>query len=138
MAWVLACGTFALILARGMATAYDAGLAVVGVVTVALLALLWVYDHRRWMRWMGVAVLVAVAAQGALRGLRGLHIEPVEGANGLHEMNREARLTGLSSTVASKRVPGQTHPTPGAIRSGVEPAPNRCFRSTRSKSSPHR
>jgi protein phosphatase len=38
-------------------------------------------------------------------------------------MNREARLTGLSSTVASERVPGQTHPALGdtfQCRAGAE------------------
>jgi cytochrome c oxidase assembly protein subunit 15 len=44
--------------------------AMVGMVTIALLILLRVFDQRKWMRWMGAIALVAVSVQGTLGGLR--------------------------------------------------------------------
>ena len=106
-AWLLACGTFPLILMGGMVTSYAAGMAVpdwpstygynlflyplaswihaadvrlehshrligvsVGLITIALVVLLWVCDRRRWARWLGVAALAGVCYQGVLGGLR--------------------------------------------------------------------
>jgi cytochrome c oxidase assembly protein subunit 15 len=44
--------------------------AAVGMVAIALLVLLCVFDRRTWMRWMGAIALVVVSAQGTLGGLR--------------------------------------------------------------------
>jgi len=43
---------------------------VVGLLTVALAALLWVREPRRWVRWLGVSALLFVIVQGILGGLR--------------------------------------------------------------------
>ena len=42
----------------------------VGMITIALVILLWACDRRRWVRWLGVAALVGVCCQGVLGGLR--------------------------------------------------------------------
>jgi cytochrome c oxidase assembly protein subunit 15 len=44
--------------------------AAVGMATIALFALLWVFDRRKSMRWMGAIALLTVSAQGTLGGLR--------------------------------------------------------------------
>jgi cytochrome c oxidase assembly protein subunit 15 len=44
--------------------------ALVGLMTIALLAVVWRSDDRRWMRWLGVAALVLVIFQGVLGGMR--------------------------------------------------------------------
>jgi cytochrome c oxidase assembly protein subunit 15 len=44
--------------------------AIVGMITIGLLAVLWRADERPWMRWMGVAALVLVIFQGVLGGMR--------------------------------------------------------------------
>jgi cytochrome c oxidase assembly protein subunit 15 len=44
--------------------------ATVGMMTIALVALLWRSDERRWMRWLGVAALALVVFQGVLGGMR--------------------------------------------------------------------
>jgi cytochrome c oxidase assembly protein subunit 15 len=44
--------------------------AFVGLVTIALLAVLWRKDNRRWMRWVGVTALMVVVFQGVLGGIR--------------------------------------------------------------------
>lgn len=44
--------------------------ATVGMITIALVAVLLRADDRRWMRWMGVAALALVISQGALGGMR--------------------------------------------------------------------
>jgi cytochrome c oxidase assembly protein subunit 15 len=44
--------------------------AVVGLGTIALLAVLWRTDERRWIRWLGIAALALVIFQGVLGGLR--------------------------------------------------------------------
>lgn len=43
---------------------------VVGLVTIALVALVWWFDQRSWVRTLSVICLVAVIAQGVLGGLR--------------------------------------------------------------------
>jgi cytochrome c oxidase assembly protein subunit 15 len=42
----------------------------VGLLTVALVVLLWSVDMRRWVRWLGAAAVLAVLVQGVLGGLR--------------------------------------------------------------------
>jgi cytochrome c oxidase assembly protein subunit 15 len=42
----------------------------VGMITIALVVLLWACDRRRWVRWWGVATLAGVCYQGVLGGLR--------------------------------------------------------------------
>lgn len=42
----------------------------VGLLTIALVLLLWIKERRNWLRWLGVVALVAVVAQGVLGGLR--------------------------------------------------------------------
>ena len=44
--------------------------AFVGLLTVALVAVTWATDRRRWLRWTAVAVLLAVCLQGTIGGLR--------------------------------------------------------------------
>ncbi len=44
--------------------------AATGLLTVALVAVLWSRDDRRWTGWLGVTALVAVSAQGVLGGFR--------------------------------------------------------------------
>ncbi|MCI0335534.1 MAG: COX15/CtaA family protein [Planctomycetes bacterium] len=44
--------------------------AMVGMMTIVLLALLWRRDDRRWMRWLGGAALALVIFQGVLGGMR--------------------------------------------------------------------
>lgn len=42
----------------------------VGMLTMALGAVLWFCDHRRWIRWLGVIAVAGVSLQGVLGGLR--------------------------------------------------------------------
>jgi heme a synthase len=44
--------------------------AVVGMITIGLLAVLWRYEKRRWMRWLGLAALGLVVFQAVLGGMR--------------------------------------------------------------------
>lgn len=44
--------------------------ALVGMLSIALAAVVWRCDARRWMRWLAVAALGAVIVQGCLGGLR--------------------------------------------------------------------
>jgi cytochrome c oxidase assembly protein subunit 15 len=44
--------------------------AVVGIITIALVAMTWRCDDRRWLRWLTLAALVLVIAQGVLGGAR--------------------------------------------------------------------
>lgn len=44
--------------------------AVVGMLTIALAAALWMRDARRWMRWLGLVAIAGVVSQGVLGGLR--------------------------------------------------------------------
>ena len=44
--------------------------AVVGLLTIAMVAAVWKWDHRRWMRTASVAAMVGVIAQGVLGGFR--------------------------------------------------------------------
>ena len=41
----------------------------IGVLTIAVMVMIWLYDDRRWLRWLGVGALVAVIVQGVLGGL---------------------------------------------------------------------
>jgi cytochrome c oxidase assembly protein subunit 15 len=41
----------------------------IGVLTIAVMALIWLYDDRRWLRALSAAALVAVIVQGVLGGL---------------------------------------------------------------------
>ncbi|MBI3988155.1 MAG: COX15/CtaA family protein [candidate division NC10 bacterium] len=43
---------------------------VVGLLTIALVLLLWTKEQRRWLRWLGAVALLAVVVQGVLGGLR--------------------------------------------------------------------
>ncbi len=49
--------------------------ATVGIMTIALVALIWRGDSRRWMRWLSIAALALVCFQGALGGMRVLFDE---------------------------------------------------------------
>jgi cytochrome c oxidase assembly protein subunit 15 len=49
--------------------------AVVGILTIVLLAVLWRTELRRWVRWLGVVALALVVLQGALGGMRVLFDE---------------------------------------------------------------
>lgn len=49
--------------------------ATVGLITIALLAVLWRVEERRWVRWLGVAALALVIVQGVLGGMRVLFDE---------------------------------------------------------------
>jgi cytochrome c oxidase assembly protein subunit 15 len=44
--------------------------AFVGLLTIALLAVVWMTDRRKWMRWTAIAILLAVCVQGTIGGLR--------------------------------------------------------------------
>jgi len=44
--------------------------ALAGLLSIVLLAVVWLYDGRRWMRGLAVGVLLAVVVQGLLGGLR--------------------------------------------------------------------
>ncbi|MDX9759423.1 MAG: COX15/CtaA family protein [Bacteroidota bacterium] len=41
----------------------------IGVLTIVVMVMIWLYDDRRWLRWLGVGALVAVIVQGVLGGL---------------------------------------------------------------------
>lgn len=41
----------------------------IGVLTIAVMVMIWMYDDRRWLRVLGMAALVAVIVQGVLGGL---------------------------------------------------------------------
>ncbi len=41
-----------------------------GLLTIALLVLLWRHDERRWMQYVGIGALVGVIGQGVLGGMR--------------------------------------------------------------------
>lgn len=49
--------------------------ALVGLVTIALAAALWLSERRRWLCWLGVAAVIAVGLQGILGGLRVVMVE---------------------------------------------------------------
>ncbi len=49
--------------------------AVVGLLTIALAATLWISERRRWLRWLGVTAVIAVSVQGVLGGLRVVLVE---------------------------------------------------------------
>ncbi|MBI3030717.1 MAG: COX15/CtaA family protein [Candidatus Rokubacteria bacterium] len=49
--------------------------AAVGLVTIALAAVLWLSERRRWLRWLGMAAVLAVSVQGVLGGLRVVFVE---------------------------------------------------------------
>jgi len=104
---LLACCTFILVIAGGMVTSTDSGLAVpdwplsygqlmppmvggifyehghrivatlVGFLTTVFAAWLWLREPRRWMRILGVAAFVAVCLQGLLGGLTVLYLLPL-------------------------------------------------------------
>lgn len=44
--------------------------ALVGLITIALVAVVWKFEPRTWVRWLSVGTLVAVIAQGLLGGAR--------------------------------------------------------------------
>ena len=44
--------------------------ATVGMITIGLAVVLWLYDRRKWIRWLGVAAVAGVGLQGTLGGLR--------------------------------------------------------------------
>ena len=44
--------------------------AIVGLITIGLVAASWWYDQRRWLRWFSLLVLLAVIGQGVLGGMR--------------------------------------------------------------------
>ena len=99
--------TFLLVIAGGMVTSTDSGLAVpdwplsygqlmppmvggifyehghrmvatfVGILTVVLAFWVWRVEHRRWVRFLGIAALFAVVAQGVLGGLTVLYLLPL-------------------------------------------------------------
>jgi len=48
----------------------------VGLLTIAVMVWLWVYDPRRWVRWLGIAALLAVIFQGVLGGVTVLLLLP--------------------------------------------------------------
>ncbi len=41
----------------------------VGLLTIALASVLWIYERRNWVRWLGIVALAAVILQGVLGGL---------------------------------------------------------------------
>jgi cytochrome c oxidase assembly protein subunit 15 len=47
--------------------------AMVGIMSIVLMALVWRHDKRRWMRWLSVAALALVILQGTLGGMRVRH-----------------------------------------------------------------
>lgn len=49
--------------------------ALVGLLTLALAAALWMAEGRRWLRWLGLAAVLAVSLQGLLGGLRVVLVE---------------------------------------------------------------
>jgi len=49
--------------------------ALVGLLTIALTATLWISERRRWLRWLGVTAVIAVSIQGLLGGLRVILVE---------------------------------------------------------------
>ncbi len=49
--------------------------AVVGLLTIALTAALWISERQRWLRWLGVMAVIAVSIQGVLGGLRVILVE---------------------------------------------------------------
>lgn len=44
--------------------------ALVGMITIALVGVVWRYERRRWLRWLAVAALLLVIVQGVLGGAR--------------------------------------------------------------------
>ena len=42
----------------------------VGLLTIALAVVLWLYERRWWVRWLGIAALALVIVQGVIGGLR--------------------------------------------------------------------
>lgn len=51
--------------------------ALAGLLTLALAAVLWRRESRRWVRWLGLAAVVGVIGQGVLGGLRVQLAEPL-------------------------------------------------------------
>jgi len=47
----------------------------VGLLTLSLALLLWLYERRRWLRWLGIAALAFVILQGVIGGLRVVLLE---------------------------------------------------------------
>ncbi len=47
----------------------------VGLLTLLLAVLLWLYEQRRWLRWLGVVALGFVILQGVVGGLRVILVE---------------------------------------------------------------
>lgn len=47
----------------------------VGLLTLMLALMLWLYDRRRWLRWLGVVALALVVLQGVVGGLRVVLLE---------------------------------------------------------------
>jgi heme a synthase len=41
----------------------------IGVLTIAVMVMIWMYDSRAWLRWLTVAAVIAVIVQGVLGGL---------------------------------------------------------------------
>ena len=106
-AFITACATFLLIVAGGLVTSNEAGLAVpdwplsygswmppmegniryehthrmiaagVGILTLILAIWLWRREVRRWVRWVGIATLLAVMVQGILGGITVLYLLPL-------------------------------------------------------------
>ena len=96
--------------------------AAVGLLAIALLAVLWRSDDRVWMRWLGVAALVLVIFQGVLGGLRVLMDERTlamfHGTTGPLFFG----LTVAMVVFTSRRWRQNHSPLQGGARGGFSPA----------------
>jgi heme a synthase len=63
----------------------------IGVLTILVAALTWLYDDRRWLKWLTIAALFAVIVQGVLGGLTVLMLLPTSISTG-HAMLAQAFL----------------------------------------------
>ena len=81
----------------------------IGVLTIAVMAMVWMYDDRRWLRLLSAAALVAVIVQGVLGGLTVLMQLPTA-VSVSHAMLAQSFMIA-TMLMAAATAPGWRRPT---------------------------
>ncbi len=82
---------------------------IVGFLAIAMAAILWKFEKRKWLRYTGYIALVLIILQGLLGGLRVLVVSDVDVQQAV------MRITGVDEAIVLRVVSGMVHGSLGVI-----------------------